>query len=136
MKRLVALLMLGVVGLGTPAWAEPPGAAMTVGEWREFLARMENNYDARVARAVASFFAVGAASQLYLTSDCARSQTVGELSAWLRTAAPAELTLLEALEQNARERGCEPRGEELPAIEARLRDQTAADLAIPLRHRP
>jgi hypothetical protein len=32
------------------------------------------------------------------------------------------MTVLEALEQNARARGCEPRGEEAPAIEARLRD--------------
>jgi hypothetical protein len=118
-RLLVGLLL--VLGVGTPAWAEPPGA-QTVAEWRQFLATIEHLYDARAAHAVASFYAAGASAQGYLLTDCLRSQTVGGLSEWLRTTAPPDLTLLEALELNAREHECEPRGDAEPAIEARYRD--------------
>ncbi|SRR6266478_3110424 len=119
----VGRLLVGlglVVAVATPARAEPPGV-QTVAEWRQFLATIEKAYDARAAHAVASFYAAGAAAQGYRLTDCERPQTVGGLSAWLRTTAPPELTLLEALELNAEEHGCEPRGAE-PALEARYRD--------------
>jgi hypothetical protein len=122
-RLLVGLLL--VVGMGTPAWAESAGV-QTVAQWRRFLAAIEELYDARAAHAVATFYAAGASAQVYLLSDCQRPQTVGELSAWLRTTAPPELTLLQALQLNAREHECEPRDPEdtdaEPAIEARQRD--------------
>jgi hypothetical protein len=80
----------------------------------------EERYDSRVSHAVASFYADGAAAQFYLLADCLRGQTVGELSAWLRTEAPPDLTLLQALRLNARQHGCQPRDSA----------DTDADLAI------
>jgi hypothetical protein len=91
---------------------------MTVAEFRDFLAAIERDYDARAARAVAVFFAVGAATQEYLLGDCLRGQTVRGLREWMRDMALPELTLHEALRLNAKERGCE------------ARDQTDADAAL------
>jgi hypothetical protein len=105
---VVLLIVLGVVSAGAPAWGEPAGL-MTVAEFRAFLGKIEADYDARMGRAVATFFASGAVTQTYLLATCLRPQTVGELSAWLRHTAPPELTLLEALRLNERERGCEGR---------------------------
>lgn len=73
---------------------------------------IEQAYDARMGRAVASFYAAGVTTHAYLWTDCLRGQSVGELSAWLRNTAPAELTLQEALRLNAREHGCEARDQE------------------------
>ena len=107
-KALALSLSILAAGSTTPAWAEPPGS-MTVAEFREFLAAMEEKYDERAARAVAVFFAVGATTQEYLSSDCLRPQTVRELREWIRDAAPTELTLQQALRLNAKEHGCQPR---------------------------
>ena len=51
----------------------------------------------------------GALAESYLWSECLKSQTVEEPRAWLRTEAPAELTVLEALQLNAKQHGCVPR---------------------------
>jgi hypothetical protein len=117
MKALGMFLGLVVICTGTPAWAEPPGV-MTVAQFRQFLTMMEEEYDARASGAVASFYSAGAATKTYLWGDCLRGQSVGELSAWLRTTAPPDLTLLQALRLNAKERGCEPR--ELADTDAEL----------------
>ena len=120
MRTLVLLTLVSVlVGGAAPAWAEPPGV-QTVAEWRAWIAMIEETYDARVGRTASTFYAAGAAAEGYLWSDCLRPQTVGELSAWLRTTAPPELTLLQALRLNAREHGCWPRDQA----------DTDADLAI------
>jgi hypothetical protein len=84
---------------------------MTVAEFRAFLAATEEKYDARAARAVAVFFALGATTQGYLSSDCLRGQTVAGLREWSRDSAPPELTLQRALRLNAKEHGCEPRAQ-------------------------
>lgn len=102
------LALLLAVGLTRPGAAEPPGV-MTVAQYRQFLALTEQTYDERAARAVAVFFAQGALTQGYLSSECLRGQTVRQLRDWLRETAPAELTLLEALRLNGREHGCEAR---------------------------
>jgi hypothetical protein len=107
---LLTLTLCLYVRTVIPAWAEPPGS-MTVAEFREFLAAMEEKYDERAARAVAVFFAVGATTQEYLSSDCLRGSSVRDLREWIRDSAPAELSLQQALRLNAKERGCEPRGQ-------------------------
>ena len=116
---LVLSLMIVLAG-ASPALAEPPGQS-TVAEWRWFLDEIERRYDARARRAVEVFHASGALAESYLWSDCLKSQTVEELGAWLRTEAPAELTVLEALRLNAKQHGCEPR------------DQADADAELAIR---
>lgn len=118
-RRALATTLL-VVGLGAPAWAEPPGV-MTVAEFRDFLAAFERQYDERAARAVAVFFAVGATTQEYLLNECLRGQSVRELREWIRDTALPGLTLQEALRLNAKERGCE------------ARDQADADAELAIR---
>ena len=108
MRRVVFLLSLILATCTAPSSAEPPGS-MTVAEFREFLAAMEEKYDARAARAVAVFFAVGATTQEYLSSDCLRGPSVRELREWIRDSAPPELTIQQALRLNAKEHGCQPR---------------------------
>jgi len=109
MRRPATLLALVLcAGAATPAWADPPGQN-TVAQWRWFLDEMERRYDARARRAVEVFHADGALSTGYLWTECLKSQTVEELRAWLRTEAPPELTVLEALKLNAKQHGCEPR---------------------------
>jgi hypothetical protein len=82
---------------------------ITVAQYREFLATMEERYDARATRAVEVFFAEGAMTEEYLLSECLRSQTVRELREWIRDEAPSELTLQQALRLNAKGRGCQAR---------------------------
>jgi hypothetical protein len=108
--RRVALLLTLLLCAAAPAWAAPPGL-MTVAEFRAFLAAIEEKYDAQAARAVAVFFALGAATHEYLASDCLRGQTVAGLREWIRDSAPPELTLQQALRLNAKEHGCEPRAQ-------------------------
>jgi hypothetical protein len=108
MRTLVSLSLMIVLAGASPALAQPPGQN-TVAEWRWFLDEMERRYDARARRAVEVFHADGALAESYLWSDCLKSQTVEELRGWLRTEAPADLTVLEALQLNAKQHGCEPR---------------------------
>jgi len=119
---LVLSLMIALAG-ASPALAEPPGQN-TVAEWRWFLDEMERRYDARARRAVEVFHADGALAESYLWSDCLKSQTIEELRTWLRTEAPADLTVLEALQLNAKQHGCEPR------------DQADADADLASSFRP
>jgi hypothetical protein len=87
---------------------------------------MEKKYDERAARAVAVFFAVGATTQEYLSSDCLRPQSVRELREWIRDSAPSELTLQQALRLNTKEHGCQPRDQA----------DMDAELAIQSGHHP
>src|SRR6266850_1302249 len=123
MRTLVSLSLMIVLAGASPALAQPPGQN-TVAEWRWFLDEMERRYDARARRAVEVFHADGALAESYLWSDCLKSQTIEELRAWLRTEAPADLTVLEALQLNAKQHGCEPR------------DQADADADLASSFRP
>lgn len=107
-QSLVLLLILLVAGASSPVWAQPPGS-ITVAEYRAFLDELEERYDQRAARAVAVFYAEAALTQESLWSDCLRAQSVRELREWLHDAAPADLSLQQALRLNAKARGCEPR---------------------------
>lgn len=126
MRTLVLLTVLTLVSVlagAVPAWADPPGGE-TVAEYRKWLAYVEETYDARMARALSTYYAHGVVTQRFLLATCLRSQTVGELSAWLRTMAPPDITLLQASRLNARERGCE------------ARDQADADAELAIRAGP
>jgi len=127
MHRVAFLLSLILAACTASAWAEPPGMT-TVAEFRDFLSEMEKRYDERAARAVAVFFAVGATTQEYLSSDCLRRSSVRDLREWIRDAAPAELTLQEALRLNAKERGCWPRDQADTDAELAIRAGPRHDL--------
>jgi hypothetical protein len=97
----VAIVLASV---GVAAWSEAPGM-MTVAELRALLTQIEGKHGEQAGRAVAVMLATGASAEAYLWSECLRGQTVRELREWLRDAAPAELTLVQALRMNDRAHG-------------------------------